>query len=81
MDTLDNLQRRITVAFQRIEKAALSAEPTDSIPSDPMRRLAETNVALAAQLDFEKTRRVASADALDLLIKRLKPILESSTNA
>ncbi len=81
MDTLDNLQRRITVAFQRIEKAALSPEPSDSIPSDPMRRLAETNVALAAQLDSETRRRVANSKTLDLLVQRLKPILESSANA
>ncbi len=81
MDNLENLQRRITEAFQRIETAAKIHDNDVSIPSDPMRRLAETNVALAAELDAERAARLKNAAALDQLITRLKPMLNEATHA
>lgn len=81
MDNLENLQRRITEAFQRIETAAKAHDNDGNIPSDPMRRLAETNVALAVELDAERATRLKNAAILDKLITRLKPMLNEATHA
>ncbi len=74
MSDLVLLQQRIEKAFQRIEDAAISVVKTDASSTDSMRKLAETNVALAAEIDGLNARRKNEADQLDKLIRRLKPL-------
>lgn len=82
MDSLEDLQRRITDAFQRIENTAkLAAVAVSAIPSDPMRKLAEANVVLASELDSLRAQRSAQAAQLDVWIQKLKPLLNETANA
>ena len=81
MTDFEQLQRRVTEAFQRLESAAKMQSAGGESPDGHVRELVQANQSLSAEVDSLKRRRNSDAAELDLLITRLKPLLEVPKNA